>query len=1430
MKKITLMLFLISALFVTTTAAEKYAVIIAGDLASGGFGGTAAFWNDTYIAWEMLIKQGFEDDNIYVLYGDDGNDFPTTDTRYDPEIQSQFLEDVDVDDITDFSATKTNIRNVASILTSSMQDDDFLFVQFNGHGAWSTKADSTGCFQIAGGYGNEVTEGGNVVSKIYNNDISSSTFSDIEAGLPGVMYGSSALGDYDGDSDLDILITGYDGDQIISKVFKNNVGVFVDSEIELPGVMYSSTAWGDFNDDGDLDILISGYTGNERITNIYLNDGDGTFTELVNTGITGVSDGSIDLGDYNDDGDLDILLTGKTDALAKISKVYKNNGDNSFTDISGNLTGVSHSSVLWGDYDNDNDLDIIITGNDGTTQATEIYKNEGSDTFTEVQYSLPNISHGSVAWGDYDNDGDLDLILSGYQFTINGQNGDHIHNELTELYEYDSTSDEYNKNTSFDSTYDTFYGSFPHVSWADFDNDGYLDILLNGYRKYNEDLLYSSIFFNDTDDTFTSVDVGLDGTAFSSLAIADIDNDNELDILITGYSVDEIPSDYYGEKNYPAQLIIRPEDDEYPESYSGGKVHPQGYFDLLSDKDFADLFNPIPANKKVFWMGSCFSGGYLSELTEEQSNVYFVSGSRWFEQATFAYSYGYKFIESGSNYTKQYTTLPFSKGNHSEVLWHMMSTSMGERINDGAEYYYDDLSGYSAYYYYNSSDNTIYTDGFYAPNDGFEGSNVTLDPLNDDYKSLTDNIITIEESKLWTFDHYVFNAGYPTEIAIVEPDYSDTEEIGYHTSLRYPTLIFNNSDLSYDSNSSVYDEDYANSIKGIMGISQDLDISESLTLPSNSHTTLLSGESSSVTINITVEDGQVFTVSDGAYLELLENSKIIVEDGGTLTVENGSNIYINSGAAIVIEEGGIAIINEVDDLAISTSSGTIDLSWDAYIDATGYHIYRSTNPEVNFYEIGTSSIMSFTDPQTSFVDSVYFYKVIGEIVPTQTYTAQGICDVNPNEGDYVGFSKTTCINYSGGSDDDFHNIALLFDEDYSYSDDIDPNGSDFRCITKYDNVNKAWVTSTYEPSTSTWSPTFDVYHGQALRIHDLQDDFDFITDGVYTEIPSYNLITGVNFIAHPMRRYDLTTSVELGEDIGYCNALWEWDSVNQGWAGSSYGYFGWTNPFSIDIGTPLYINTTTNGSWPGSSSKNIIQPLEERIQITTPKALYFHVVNAEEVDYDFSDADSKTEFIQPKDDYVEFKAWITGREDDILTEKTFGCGFENLGEKYSTVFLNFGNFEHNWSEGEEINIEVTDNSNKHTGTVLKGYAKKLIDNTDNVFNGYSDLIKDSGDPIVVKTPISVNELLPTEITLSQNYPNPFNPVTEINYALPEAAYVSMKIYNAKGETISELVNTNMNSGYHTVQFNASKYTSGVFYYQLNVNGETKMTKKMLLVK
>ncbi|GAB5407768.1 MAG: hypothetical protein BalsKO_01330 [Balneolaceae bacterium] len=117
---------------------------------------------------------------------------------------------------------------------------------------------------------------------------------------------------------------------------------------------------------------------------------------------------------------------------------------------------------------------------------------------------------------------------------------------------------------------------------------------------------------------------------------------------------------------------------------------------------------------------------------------------------------------------------------------------------------------------------------------------------------------------------------------------------------------------------------------------------------------------------------------------------------------------------------------------------------------------------------------------------------------------------------------------------------------------------------------------------------------------------------------------------------------------------------------------------------------------------------------------------------------------------------------------------------------------------------------------------------ENMYRLMRKCLEDKGCKVITSN--EGNELyVPEFFKLNQNYPNPFNPSTNISFELPEAGSVQLKVYNMLGQEVASLVEGRMNSGNHSVNFDASQLSSGVYIYRLIV-GSQSITKKMMLIK
>lgn len=248
------------------------------------------------------------------------------------------------------------------------------------------------------------------ITRLYRND--GGTFTNLgNSGLPDVL-GSAAWSDYDLDGDLDVAIVGFDGSGPIARVYRNDGGTFTDTGAGLPGVEYG-VAWILADADPSPDLVLLGDSTTGALTRIYHNDGDG-FTDM-NAGLMQLgSPGDLSVADYDADGDDDLLVSGYDYVGSAFHMILYRNTNGAFAEDPVGLP-LTLDPGVWGDVDNDGDLDLLLTGTAATT-ASIVFRNDGG-TFTDMGAGLPYTGGGRCAWGDLDGDLDLDLILTGNSAT-----------------------------------------------------------------------------------------------------------------------------------------------------------------------------------------------------------------------------------------------------------------------------------------------------------------------------------------------------------------------------------------------------------------------------------------------------------------------------------------------------------------------------------------------------------------------------------------------------------------------------------------------------------------------------------------------------------------------------------------------------------------------------------------------------------------------------------------------------------------------------------------------------------------------------------------------------------------------------------------------------------------------------------------------------
>ncbi len=374
-----------------------------------------------------------------------------------------------------------------------------------------------------------------------------------------------AVADYNNDGWPDLFLSrgnSGDGTPYDNALFSNSSGTFSNSGLSVitATTHTSGTAtWGDYNNDGFIDLHIAnaqeGSGGSKQKNNLYVNNGAGDFTNNTSFGpiVDDIEDSRVvGWGDYNNDGFIDLFQKrGRITFFgegAETNLVYRNDSGSGSTlnpsgigdiiiagaDIDGIANPYSNlqGAMVWADYNGDGYMDIYTAR--GSTKLNTLWKNNGSGTFiddTPAALRPTQTSTQACGWGDYDNDGDLDLF-TGTKPEAGTKHSFVFQNNST------ASTTAFTDVTSADIVANEFYvrGS----DWADVDNDGDLDLFTtttsDGVFTNPASRLYinsGSPSYNLTESA-TTFDLS-DGSTTSSgrgVAFSDIDNDGDLDFMV----------------------------------------------------------------------------------------------------------------------------------------------------------------------------------------------------------------------------------------------------------------------------------------------------------------------------------------------------------------------------------------------------------------------------------------------------------------------------------------------------------------------------------------------------------------------------------------------------------------------------------------------------------------------------------------------------------------------------------------------------------------------------------------------------------------------------------------------------------------------------------------------------------------------------------
>jgi hypothetical protein len=589
-----------------------------------------------------------------------------------------------------------------------------------------------------------------------------------------------------------------------------------------------------------------------------------------------------------------------------------------------------------------------------------------------------------------------------------------------------------------------------------------------------------------------------------------------------------------------------------------------------------------------------------------------------------------------------------------------------------------------------------------------------------------------------------------------------------------------------------------------------------------------------------VLQGTQLKILPGITLKLGKNAKLVVENGTVLTFDDGASVELGEGAEIVVKDKGRLITNNLTTAKVLFTSNTGN--WTGMVFETGSSIRLDD--------------ASFLNAETAISGTPYAISVTGcdfsnctngiNLINSNNYTIER----NQFTGNDVGIGlrltssngniKNNIIkNYA-------HGVVIILCSPYLSKNIISNNV-----------MNGIFVTG-----NNSYPQLIDPLETKIVRNNVIEDNGKYIFDVRNAQIrmiyPSnaymYNGLNNVypNIIAPAIKTESnlivsdqLKSEISLRVRIPAINNYWGESSINA----TDYEYFfnlwnlnlqeGYSisyEPYSstaYEVGTihtPALISTlTVEGKFLAQAIK---AEFDGKIDLAIKK--YNQIIdkypNSEENLIALTRlTDILVNLEEPLDQLMAvYDANLTSGDESVNKKfyKKMKISTSIKAKKYDEAILLAEEIKASAKTENEVLMADIDIA---IANMMKNAGNKGSTGTE-VLNSLLVKLSESELKSKFDIPTEIDEsAMPSECTLYQNYPNPFNPVTQIKFALAKSADVKLSVFNIAGQLVSQLASGVRQAGIHTVDFDGSRFNSGVYYYTLEVEGKS-LTQKMIMMK